>query len=167
MFSVNEWLKTIEMEKFVDDGMFLQMKITLITCQKKNTSTTRTNGGSISMSRVLTPYHWENVLISSKRCLPQNVYTKKLKNNNSRLLILTSTNNCSWHRVHLIHGGIGKVLGGLLKKSESQGGGEQSLGKERRDPLLIVLWRKPEKMAFKNSIYYVTDGSFTPDSGLL
>ena len=26
------------MKKFVDDGMFLQMKITLIICQKKNTS---------------------------------------------------------------------------------------------------------------------------------
>ena len=50
-------LKTIEMKKFVDDGMFLQMKITLIICQKKSTSTARTNGGSISISRVLTPYH--------------------------------------------------------------------------------------------------------------
>ena len=29
------------MKKFVDDGMFLQMEITLIICQKKNTSTTR------------------------------------------------------------------------------------------------------------------------------
>ena len=46
-----------QMKKFVDDGMFLQMKITLITCQKKNTFTTRTNGGSIQISRVLTPYH--------------------------------------------------------------------------------------------------------------
>ena len=71
---VSEWLNIIEMKKFVDDGMFLQMKITLVTCQKKNTSTTRINGGSIPISRVLTPYHWENVLISSKRCLPWNVY---------------------------------------------------------------------------------------------
>ena len=39
---VYEWLKTIEMKKFVDDGMFMQMKITPIRCQKKNTSTTRT-----------------------------------------------------------------------------------------------------------------------------
>ena len=57
MLSVNECSKTIEMKKFVEDGMFLQMKITLIICQKKNTSTTRTNGGSISISRALTPYH--------------------------------------------------------------------------------------------------------------
>ena len=57
MNSVSESLKTIEMQKFVDDGMFLQMKITLFICQKKNTSTTKTNGGSISISRVLTPCH--------------------------------------------------------------------------------------------------------------
>ena len=48
MNSVSERLNTIEMKKFVDDGMLLQMKITLIICQKKNTSTTRTNGVSIS-----------------------------------------------------------------------------------------------------------------------
>ena len=38
---------------------------------------------------------------------------------------------------------------------------------ERGDPLFIVLWQKPPKMAFKNSIYFVTDGSFTADGGLL
>ena len=57
MISVPESLKRNEMKKFVDDGMFLQMKTILVICQKKNTSTTRTNGGSISISRVLTPYH--------------------------------------------------------------------------------------------------------------
>ena len=38
---------------------------------------------------------------------------------------------------------------------------------ERRDPLFVVLWRKPPKMACKNSIHFVTDGSFTDDGGLL
>ena len=103
------------MKKFVDGGMFLQMKITLIIYQKKNTSTKRTNGGSISISRVLTPYHWENVLIPSKRCLPWNVYTKKLEKNHSCPLIPTSTNNGSRHRVRHLHGGNGKIPGGLLK----------------------------------------------------
>ena len=51
--------------------------------------------------------------------------------------------------------------------SESQGGGKQSLENERGDALLIVLWRKPPKMAFKSSIHFVTDGSFTADGGLL
>ena len=43
--------------------------------------------------------------------------------------------------------------------SESQGGGKQSLENERGDPLLIVLWCKPPKMALKNSIHFVADGS--------
>ena len=111
---VSEWLNIIEMKKFVDNGMFLKMKITLITCQKKNTSTTRTNGGFVPISRVLTPYYWEIVLISSKRCLPWNDYTKKLEKNHTCPLILTSTNNGSWHRVRLPHGGIGKIPCGLL-----------------------------------------------------
>ena len=167
MNSVSEWLNIIEMKKFVDDGMFLQMKITLIICLKKNTSTSRTNGGSISRSRVLTPYHWENVLISSKHCLPWNVYTKKLEKNHSCPFIPTSTNN-GRHRVRPLHGGNGKIPGCLLKKnSESQGRGKQSLGNERGDPSLTSIWRKPQKMAFKNSSYSVTDRSFTADGGLL
>ena len=32
--------------------------------------------------------------------------------------------------------------------SESQGRGKQSLGNERRDPFLTLLWRKPPKVAF-------------------
>ena len=35
MISVPKWLKTIDMKKFVEDGMFLQMKITLIIYQKR------------------------------------------------------------------------------------------------------------------------------------
>ena len=52
--SVFEWLNIIEMEKFGDGGMLLQMKITLIICQNKTTSTSRTNGGFIQISKVLT-----------------------------------------------------------------------------------------------------------------
>ena len=53
------------------------------------------------------------------------------------------------------------------QNSESQEGGDPSIENERGDPLLIVLWRKPPKMAFQNSIHFVTDGSFTADGGLL
>ena len=72
----------------------------------------------------------------------------------------------SWHRIHLLHCGIGKILGVLLQ-SESQRRSKQSLVNERRDPSLMVLWWNPPKMPFKNSIYVVTDGSFTADVGLL
>ena len=34
--------------------------------------------------------------------------------NHTCLLIPTSTNNGSWHRVRRLHGGMGKILGGLL-----------------------------------------------------
>ena len=40
-------------------------------------------------------------------------------------------------------------------------------GKEWGDPLFTVLSRKPQKMAFTNSIYLVSDRAFTADSGLL
>ena len=91
MNSVSEWLNIIEMKKFVDDGIFLQTKITPIISQNKNTSTTRTNGGSIPISRVQAPYHWEIVLISSKRCLLWNDYNKMLEKNHTCLHFLTST----------------------------------------------------------------------------
>ena len=55
------------------------------------------------------------VLISSKPCLLWNDYNKKLEKNHTWPLILTSTNNGSWHKVHLLHGEIGKIPGGLLK----------------------------------------------------
>ena len=48
-----------------------------------------------------------------------------------------------------------------------QGRGKQSLENEQRHAWLTLLWRKPQKMAFKNSIYFVTDRSFTTDGGLL
>ena len=42
------------------------------------------------------------------------------------LFTLTSTNNVR-HEVHLLHGGIGKILGGRLKIQKSQEGGEPIL----------------------------------------
>ena len=47
-------IEHIEMKKFVDDGMFLQRKITV---RRSYIYITRTNGGSIPINRVLTPYH--------------------------------------------------------------------------------------------------------------
>ena len=53
--------------------------------------------------------------------------------------------------VHFLHGGIGKVHGGLLiipkvKEETSR------VFNERRDTLFIALWRKPSEMAFSNSL---------------
>ena len=54
-FSVGEWLKTVEMNKFVVHGTFLQIKITPIVCLKKNTFSTRIIGGALSISRKWRP----------------------------------------------------------------------------------------------------------------
>ena len=59
--------------------------------------------------------------------------------NHTCLLTLTSTNNCSWHRVHLPHGGIGKVPGGLLTIQKVKEEVSQVLS-ERGDPFLKVFW---------------------------
>ena len=53
--------------------------------------------------------------------------------------------------LHMV--GMARLLVVFLKNSESQGRGKQSLGKERGDPLLTVLWRKPQKMAFNIFCY--------------
>ena len=57
---------------------------------------------------------------------------------------LKSTNNGSWHKVHLLEGGIGKALGGLLiiqkvKKEVSQ------VLSERSDPFLAEFGKNLRK----------------------
>ena len=90
-----------------------------------------------------------------------------MEKNSSRPLFIGRTNNGSRHRVRPLHGGNGKTLGGLLKIQNVKEEASKVLGKKRRDPLFTVLWRKPQKMAFKNSTCFVTDRSFAADSGLL
>ena len=82
------------------------------------------------------------------------------------ILTFTSTTNGSWNRVHLQHGGIGKALGGLLTIQKVKEEVRQVLS-ERGDPLFVVLWQKPPRMALKSSLYLVTDGSLQADVGLL
>ena len=96
------------MEKFVDDGMLLQMKITLIICQNENFYYknkwwlhSNKEGSHIIPLRNRSA-DFQQALSTLER--------KKLEN----LLTLTSTNSGSSHRVHLPDGGIGKIPGGLL-----------------------------------------------------
>ena len=133
--SVIKWFKIIETKIFVDDGMLLRMKITLTIWPHKNTLSIRANGGFIQIGKVLMLCHWGKDLISSKHCLPCNDYNKKQEKNHTCLLTLTSTNNGSWHRVHLPHGGIGKAPGGLLTIQNVKKEVSQVLS-ERSDPLL-------------------------------
>ena len=88
------------------------------------------------------------------------------RNGLRRATTTPSANNGSWHAVHLLHVGIGKAPGGLLTIQKVKKEASRVLS-ERSDPLLKVFWREPSKMAFTNSISFVTDGSFTADVGLL
>ena len=125
------------MKNLVDDGMLLRMEITLTIWQHKKTSTFRTNGVFIQISKVLTLCHWGIDLISSKHCLLCNDCNKKHEKNHTFTLALTSTNN-GRHEVHLLHGGISKVHGGLLIIPKVKKEMNQVLS-ERGDPLLAVL----------------------------
>ena len=89
-------------------------------------------------------------------CLLRNDYNKKLEENHMCLLTLTSANN-GRHKVHLLHGGIGKAPSGLLTIQKVKEEASKVLNK-RGDPLLIVFWREPSNMIFRNSIYFVSVG---------
>ena len=58
----------------------------------------------------------------------------------------------------------GKVPGGCFKIQKVKEEASKVLG---IDAFLILLWRKPPKMTFKNSIHFVTDRPFTADDGLM
>ena len=160
-------LNIIEMKKIVDDGMLLQTKVILTTFQNRNTSSTRTSGCLIPIRRVLTPFHWEIVLISSERSLLRNVYTKTLEKTTCGYLLLQAQTMAVGTEFVFYMVELTRFLVIFLKFRNSRRGGKQSLENERSNPLLIVLWSKPPNMTFKNSIYFVTDRSFTADGGLL
>ena len=81
------------------------------------------------------------------------------------LLTLTNTSN-GRHAVHLLHGGIDKAHGGLLIIPKVKTEMHQVLS-ERGDLLLAVFGKILRQKTFLNSIYFVIDGSFTADGGLL
>ena len=92
----------------------------------------------------------------------QAIATTMQKRHHKCLLTLTSTNN-GWHKVHLLHG---KVHGGLLIVPKVTMEMHQVLN-ERGDLLIAVFGKILLDKTFMNSIYFVTDGSFTADGGLL
>ena len=101
---------------FVEHGIFLQKKITLSIGQNKNTSTTRTNGGSIPISRVLTPYY-EKSRSDFKQALSTLERLQQEAGEEPYVLTYSykQTMAVGIEFIHLLHGGIGKVPGGLLK----------------------------------------------------
>ena len=80
-------------------------------------------------------------------------------------LLFTDT-NIGRHAVHLLHGGIGKVHGGLLIIPKVKTEMHQVLS-ERSDLLLSVFGMILRQKTFTNSMYFVTDWLFTGDGGVL
>ena len=131
-------LKTIEMKKFVDDGMFLQMKITLI-CQKKNASTARTNGGLH-----LNKSGSDTLPLRKRSDFQQALSTLERSHQEAGEEQLAPTpywkNNGSRHRVRPLHGGNGKTPGGLPKNSK----------KVKKDEASTVLGKNGETCCLQN-----------------
>ena len=98
-------------------------------------------------------------------CLPCNDCNKKQEKNHRCLLPLTNTIN-GRHKVLLLHGGIGKVHGGLLILPKVTMEMHQ-VRNERGDLLIAVFGRILLSKTFLNSSYLVIDGSFTNDGSLL
>ena len=94
------------MKKFVDDGMFLQMKITLIICQKEylhyESKWWLHSNKQGSNTMPLTHRSDFKQALSTLQRLQQEAAHVPTYSYNGR------------HKVHLLHGGIGKVSGGLL-----------------------------------------------------
>ena len=165
MNSVFEWLNIIEMKKFLDDGMLLRMKITLTIWHNKNTSIARTNGGFIQISKVprVCPLRQRSDFrqaLSALQRLQQageepHVPIYSFQHKQWQLAQSSSSTWWNWQ------GTCSLLTIQKVKKEVSQ------VLNKRGNPLFTELWRKLSKMAFKSSIYFVTDGSFTADGGLL
>ena len=76
------------------------------------------------------------------------------------------TNNGSWHSSSSSTWWNRQGSRWSSYNSESQERGEPSLEYTER-PVSYSVWQESSKMTFTNSIYFVTDGSFTADVGLL
>ena len=145
-------LKIIEMKKFFDDGMFLPMKITL------NTSTTRTNGGSIPISRVLTPYHWEKrsdfkQVLSTLERLQQEAGREQFAPTpywkNKQWKSASSSSSTLWEHCQKV-------------KERQAKSGEWTVR-----PVVNRILDKTSDVRLSRFFYFVTDRAFTADSGLL
>ena len=151
--SVGDWLKTIEMKKFVEHGMFLQMKthLSYVTIGGNDTQPLRKRS---HFKQALSPWQRLHQEAGGEQIEP---------------LFIWSTNNGDRHRVPLLFAGNGKILGSLPKNSKKVKKDETSrglwlIGANR---YLQNFGENLTRMAFTISFYFVTDRSFTADGGLL
>ena len=101
----NRIMKMVETKMFVDNGMFLQMRIIPTIWHHKNITITKVIGGFVRTRQV-------PILCQCSADLTLNKHWLLCRNWNKKKKELAEINN--GHRVLLLHGGVGKVLGGLL-----------------------------------------------------
>ena len=148
MLSVNEWLKTIEMKKFVDDGMFLQMKITLgerhenpnqVSSHEETqhdgpaqsvvnevTPRERSSVGSWKRSKATTIYHWKRwsrirIVSGIQIILEQGEWSgaKKTETNFKMLQKTGEKHSDDLGNVHDCNNGISSIHGKELPEQSS------------------------------------------------
>ena len=132
------------MKKFVDDGMFLQMEITLIICQKKNTSRLHLNKSGSDTLPLRERSDFKQALSTLERLHQEDggdqfapTYSYMHKQG-------------SRHRVRPLHGGNGKTLGGLLKKKkESQRKGQAKSWERTVRPVVNSILAKISEDGFQ------------------
>ena len=163
----NDW-KTVEMNKFVVHGTFLQMKITSIICQKKNTFTK--NSWWISLNKSGNDTQPLGKRCDFKQALSSLTFTptswKRPARAHSLLEVQTMETSMEYF-LYLV--AMARNLVVFLKnsqkvKKEEASKGLWSIGATR---CLQNFGENLRRMAFKNSFYFVTARSFTADGGLL
>ena len=167
IISSPEWLKTNEMKKLVDDGMFLQMKIILVICHKRillllEQMVAPSQQGGFWLPTIEKTFWFQASGVYLRTFTPRS-WRRTIR---AYLFLQTQTVAVGIEFVlYMVE--MARLLVVFFKFKQSQERGKQKFWEKRRDPFLTVSWRKPKKMAFKSSIYFVTDRSFTADSGLL
>ena len=133
---------------------------------RKNTSTTSANGGFNQISKVTILCHWGIDLISSRHCLPCNDSKKKQEKNHRCVLTLTNTNS-GRHAVHQPTWWNWQGSWWTPKHSESQDGDAPRIEWTGRPVTCSIFPKIRRQKTFMNSMFFVTDWSFTADGGLL
>ena len=157
MFSVDEWLKTVEMKKFVEHGMFLHMKITYHMSQEEYFYYTNKwwldpnkSGNDTLQWRTLSDF---KQALSTLERLHQEPGGDQLE----------PTPYWKYQQWRSASSSSSNLVAMKVKKEEASKG----LWSNGATRCLQNFGENPQKVAFKNSFYFVTDRSFTADGGLL
>ena len=169
MFSANGCSKTIEMKMFAVNGTILQKKITPIECQNQNTFTTGKIGGSPSISQEHyrtneTTFWLQPSVVYIEPFTPRS--WRKTTQAHALLEVPAMETGIEFFLHMVAMERILVVFLRIQRKSIKEDGckGLRSNGATRCSQNFGEYLRR---MGVTNSLYFVTDRSFTADGGLL